>query len=342
MAKSPKLRSVGKALSAAATARKEELLAEQEHHEAEIRRRAERLRASRAAWANTRTKPKSPAVLRHPSARVIETTQRTRFTPTPMPDFGHAPPVKQTRASIARLQRKGSGLQKSMPPRKPQHQLRTAKPLGRTVPRPFPLQGVNKHEEVVESLQRRQQLAEAEERRSRMFEPVPLREEILEGPTFIPSRSDPNLLTDPVSLLPDAEQRSKRTLAYLAGQRERMEEMERRKTQAAREREDRELEDIEREWQQRRFKARPMPKSHYTPDIPPVCSMDGSRSGEREREWFTPGSQSTEEEQVTPAQNDDESVPRRPSLFEGLRKSLSPLLGALDEEKVQHNGEAQR
>lgn len=338
--KSPKLRSVGKALSAEAAARKAKLLAEQECHEAEIRRRVERLRASRASWANTRTTPKSPAVLRHRSTHVVATTQKKRFTPTPLPDFGHAPPVKQTRASIARLQRNGSGLQQKMLARPPKHRQPAAKPLGRTVPHPFPLQGVNKHEEVMESLQRRQQLDEAEARRSRMFEPVPLREEILEGPTFIPSRSDPNLLTDPVCLLPDAEQRSMRTLAYLAAQRERMEELEMRKMQAAREREDRELEDAERVWQQRRFKPRPIPKSHYKPDIPLVGSIDDS--GETERDLFTPGSQSTEEEQVTPPQDNSESVPRRPSLFEGLRKSLSPLLGAPDAEKVQANGDAQQ
>lgn len=245
----------------------------------------------------------------------------------------------------------------------------------RTTPRPFLLMGVDQHETFVERREAEKEKLVEEEKRKRTFRPVILKDEILEGPTFVPSRSAVPL-TMPVDLLPMARERKERTEAFLRRQKERMKEMERLQKLAKEGREQLELERLQKMWQEKRFKPRLVPKSHYMADIEPVGSRDGSKLAEVQRLSTIPemnddaqgletkisavvateteaafvemeappasdseASFAVEEEERANASTttevevgrntspDSQPLVRRSRIFDGLRKSLSPLLG---------------
>lgn len=343
----------------------------------EEHKREKRLKERRAVWAKTRTLPKSPALQGKKSEKVPEKKIERTFVPIKMPDFGDAPLVRPTRKSLAHAQWNkdpgGTVAERNMKERRIVPYV-----LERTTPRPFSLLGVEQHDMIVERREAEKEKRMEEEKRKRTFRPVILREDILEGPTFAPSRSAVPLTT-PVDLLPLAQERKERTEAFLRRQRERMEEMERLQKLAREEREQRELERLQKTWEERRFMPRPVPKSHYMPDIEPVGSRDGSRLAEVQRLSTVPevnGDAKEAETKTSPGAEIETNVApvaktesptaseteaslvaeteakakakafvttvpeagrntspnsqplvRRSSILDGLRKSLSPLLG---------------
>lgn len=315
--KSPKLRCVPKAPSAQIAALKD---AKARAHKAELAHQA-RLKArqqkARQNWLRGRTIPKSPAFRRQPRALPRPEPVPARFVPLPRPAFldHSAPIVRPTLASIARA---GA---KAMPPRKK----KTAKPNRafvrpkQTVPAPFPLQSVPMHNEKIVR-QRAQQLHDEElVRRKRAFQPTPFCPSILEAPQFVPQRSEIPL-TRPESLLPLAEERMRRTRAFQARQRERVEELEREGEIAKKELELREERLVQARYRQNRFRPRLVPSSHYRPQMVRQ-GYAGSEYGEDGVSEYATNSVRGEENEGFPA------VERKGSIFDGLRRSLEPLLG---------------
>lgn len=333
----------------------------------------------------------SPALQGKKQSKLPENRVEKTFVPTKMPDFGDAPLVRPTRKSMAHAQWNKEP-RVSVAERNKMERRIVPYVVEKTVPRPFSLMGVDQHEIVVERREAESGKYAEEEKRRRTFRPVILREDILEGPTFVPSRS-PVPLTTPVDLLPMAQERKERTTAYLARQRERMEEMERLQKKAREEKEQKESEQLQKLWQVKRFKPRPVPRSHYMPDIEPVGSgadsrlseiqivsavpelSDGARGTETKafpaveteakaadvtREGVFPTSEkdtcpaseteispvaeeesemtappATETEAKSKVSPDSQTLIRRSSILDGIRKSLSPLFGSPESPATQ-------
>lgn len=337
--KSPNFRTVGKPLSELAARRKAQLLADSIRQKEELERREQAVKQRRKNFAKSRTVPKSPALKGKRKIIVAEPAAKRRFVPNKMPDFGRAPLVRATTKSKAHAQVNREG--GSDAARRESYMMKKGSDAGRggrrdsvrmerTVSKPFGLQGVDRHNAVAE-LRMMQMEREAEEQnRRRTFRPVAMREEILDGPTFVP-RPKATAVTEARNLLPDASERRARTMAFQRRQQERMAEMDREEKRKQMEKEQKELEKVTRMLKETQFKPRNVPKSHYRPDIEPVggrhaTSMSvqrdgGSVSGSQE------GMEGSGAEEGTP---ESWPVVRRSSFFDEVRKSLSPLLWSPD------------
>lgn len=194
-----------------------------------------------------------------------------------------------------------------------------------TIPDPFPLQGVDRHDVQMIRLRAQQQQEEDMLRRRRNFQPTRLSTAMLDAPTFVPNRSDVPL-TRPASLLPHAEERTRRTKMFQARQQERMEELERGEEIAKREREAREEREAHEFWRQNRFQPRLVPTSHYNPQILGSIGYEGSFCGEEsELGSVQRGGQLLEDDSGFPSVED--KTVKRGNIFDNLRRSLEPLLG---------------
>ncbi|PXF43087.1 hypothetical protein BWQ96_07173 [Gracilariopsis chorda] len=213
----------------------------------------------------TKTIPKSPEVLRRKFARTpkeVSPRRRTTFKAKPVPRYltMPRPVVRPTAKSEAILH--GLASSAPMPP------VLAACKLSGTVPKPFKLASVELHEARMKKICAKRKAEQEEAERRRVLHPLALNREMLEGPTFVPCLDKKNL-TMPVDLLPWAAERRERTLAYEAAQRARIEEMEAMKEIAQRQRELAEEERLREDYERKKFRPRPVPRSHYYPDTPP-------------------------------------------------------------------------
>lgn len=265
------------------------------------------------------------------------------FVPNPVPRYltnPTQPEVKPTKKStqLEEWRRNPNRAPKERPPKK------VVEFPERTIFEPFALESIAKHEERVYQIRMRIAKEEEQDLKGRAFNPVPLQYAILDGPTFVPKRSEVPP-TAPLDLLPGVHERRERTLAFEARQRARMEEMDRNKQLAKEERDKAEEERLRKEFEMKRFKPRPVPVSHYSPDITPVETKKTlSETSRLSRSPVTaqqknPSSDSTQTEDVEPSDSDvshstciatgtpTASESKAATFFEGIRNSLSPLLG---------------
>eukprot|EP00178_Gracilaria_changii_P012604 TRINITY_DN3567_c0_g1_i1.p1 TRINITY_DN3567_c0_g1~~TRINITY_DN3567_c0_g1_i1.p1 ORF type:complete len:647 (-),score=100.18 TRINITY_DN3567_c0_g1_i1:187-2127(-) len=223
-------------------------------------------KATRLNFSNTI--PVSPEVLHRKTGRVRKLPspkKRTGFKPNPPPRYlyNHRPLVRPTAKSEAVL----LGRVRAPPaPSPPSFAQREPVP---TVSKPFNLGSVDLHDIRVQQIQARRKTEEEEDRRRRNVHPVKLHREILDGPTFVPNL-DNKVQTVPVDPVPWAAERRERTLAFEAAQRVRIAEMDAMKEQAQKMRELAEEERLREEYERKRFRPRPVPRSHYEPDTPPT------------------------------------------------------------------------
>lgn len=322
-------------------------------------------RATTLPRSLSKTLPKTPRVLRRSSGmprRPPSPPVRKGFVPTPTPTYltgGKLPEVKQTAKSMAFATRH---LPSEKPPApKPKVFTRPE----RTVPQPFELQGLSRHEEHMYEKELRQLEEQEEDCRRRRFRPVSLQKEILEGPTFVPSRSQMPL-TQAVDLLPNAEERRERTLAFEAAQKERMATMEEMARIKRMQIEHDEEERLKREFEVKRFKPRSIPASHYKPDLGHLtkkpwvspqkaegenddedcvstsevggeatveeATVEEAREEWKSSEYNATSDEESDTEEVVEHESEtpvkvEKKVSRASGLFAGLRDSLSPLLG---------------
>ncbi|KAI0563924.1 hypothetical protein FGB62_32g140 [Gracilaria domingensis] len=223
------------------------------------------LKAIRLSFS--KTIPVSPEVLHRTTGRIrkIPSPKKSKsFKPNPTPRYLHKPRPTVRSTAKSEAVRQGPVQPAPVPPPTPFFE---CKPVP-TISKPFNLGSVELHEIRVKQIQARRKLEEEEDQRRRLVRPVKLHREILEGPTFVPNL-DNKVLTVPVDPLPWAERRE-RTLAFEAAQRVRIEEMYVMKEQAQKMRELAEEEKLREEYERNKFRARPVPRSHYKPDTPPT------------------------------------------------------------------------
>lgn len=217
------------------------------------------------------------------------------FVPNPRPAYLDGgidlPDIKLTVKAADALALRGEGGcrngygygRRANAPHPPTHQ---RPPPGCTVPRPFALHSVEQHEMSQARLEARSKLEAEEDRQRRQFRATQLNDAILRGATFKVVPGEPQY-TDPVDLLPHAQERSERTLAFEARQRERVEQMERVREMNAQLRKEQDEEDIRKEYEATRFRANKVPDSHYRPHRlgrAASSSSFGLRSGSSSRE----------------------------------------------------------
>lgn len=271
------------------------------------------------------TTPKSPVFRSKGPVRrpVSENESPNRcFVPNPLPDFlkrgDVLPDIKlnaKTMAAMARRNNPDAGRRQEV---RPQPLRVNMQP---TVPEPFELRGVEKHEVYQQTAEQRRAQELEEERVRRQFEATALDEKILDGPTFVPElRGEP--LTHPVDLLPHSKQRSERTLAFEQAQRDRLEEQARLAALEAKRREEEADIQFKQEQEERKFKPKPIPKSHYVPDMIPrapsvrTASVQNSQSSR----LYTPSTTSTTD---TSSVQDDSAVASATVSTKGIAVSVA-------------------
>lgn len=312
---------------------------------------------------HTPTIPKTPKVLKRPT-RSYRTSEPAvempkTFVPNPTPIFLNTDKHPEVKTTLKTMQHLESRLHPERFEKHEKKRIGTHKKLAPTIPKPFDLGSVIKHDEHVDRIHHRHALDDEEDRRRREFEPVHLEEAILHGPTFVPSRT-PVSLTEAVALLPFAQERSERTLAFEARQKERMERKEEHRLIAKKMREEREVLKFREQLRENGFKARPVPLSHYHPKL-----FGNEGIGENHVDIIEPDEEIEEEakdettdhedlenheehqneeeekdvnEEEEKDVNEEEGVveevaptpqvgKRRVGILEGIRNSLSPLLG---------------
>lgn len=212
----------------------------------------------------TKTIPKSPEVLHRKLARTRKGSprRRTSFKAKPVPRYltMPRPVVRPTAKSEAILHGPTSSA--------PVPTALAVCNMSPTVPEPFKLASVELHEARMMKIHSKRKAEQEEAEKRRVLHPTPLNRKMLEGPMFVPCLDKKNL-TDPVDLLPWAAERRERTLAYEAAQRARVEEMEAMKEIVRKQRELAEEEKMREDYERKRFRPRPVPRSHYFPDTPP-------------------------------------------------------------------------
>ncbi|CAN8071357.1 unnamed protein product [Agarophyton chilense] len=214
----------------------------------------------------SKTIPVSPEVLHRNTGRIrkIPSPKKSRsFKPNPSSRYLNRPcpvvrpTVKSKAAPIGRAQTVPVCSPPSFEMSKPE----------RTASKPFKLGSVELHGLRMKQIQARRKMEEEEDRRRRIIHPIELHHEILRGPTFVPNLEN-KVLTVPFDPVPWVERRE-RTLAFEATQRERIKEMDAMKEQAEKMREIAQEERLREEYERKRFRPRPIPRSHYKPDTPP-------------------------------------------------------------------------
>lgn len=228
--------------------------------------------ANKRKWNTNCTNNKASEVVRRTSFRPVKMDSGKRmggYNPTASRRYvgGARPSVHVTakRGHVIEQQRQGMDTCRRM------HggvRSRPAYEKKLTTPEPFRLASVELHERRMESIRERWKQEQEQEKRRRIIRPVTLRREILLGPTFVPQVGRKKA-TKVQGLLPNASKRRERTLAYEAQQRERVEEMERMKAMAQRQRLLTEEERKRDEYERSKFRPRAVPKSHYKPHTPP-------------------------------------------------------------------------
>lgn len=327
--KSPAFR--GRMISVSMAQRRAELLAEEVKKREAEKEKERKLKERRDRWVNNRTIPKSPKIVKVGNKPVLDEPKNKSFVARPMPKF-RAVEVKQTQKSQAHAKVNKEGGAVKIVRNNAKVDASTRREMRMTIATPFELQSLQQHELQVARMQLEKQRLEEEEERRRVFRPVELKEEILDGPTFVPGRSSMPL-TQPKDLLPHIHERKARTAAFMRRQRERMEEMDRLKEIAQMRRDESELEEAIRYREEHKFKPRPIPKSHYEPEVGSASSRWSPSFGDIIAGDTLQGSGNSNENVdgiVTVGDDSPESAPfyRRSGILDGIRKSLSPLLGS--------------
>lgn len=225
------------------------------------------------------TVPKSPVFRsKGPSSRpyVSENEAPRPFVPTPLPAFlvrrDTLPHIKLNLKTRAAMDARSNPRPRQSAPALPTPRIN----LEPTIPKPFELASLTKHEHYVQSIEAREAALEDAARRRRSFVARQVNPAIFTGPTFIPSRSSVPL-TKPVDLLPFASERSERTREFERRQRERIAQKERDDEMNRQLREEEEMLKVKLEMVKNQFKARPVPRSHYAPHQ--ISTRSSERSG---------------------------------------------------------------
>lgn len=223
----------------------------------------------RSRGAGARTSLHAPTPLEQQHQLEKELQQRV-FTPNPLPAYliqaNVLPDIRLNAKTVAAMERRANPSAGAAGPR-PQ-----SPPKPPTVPQPFDLRGVDMHAQYQAQLDAERAKIDEEQRKQRIFHARKLNDAILDGPTFVPIKSD-TPLTQPRDLLPCANERSERTLAYEARQRARIEMEQRFKAEAEMEREKALAEQVAIDYEETKFKPRPVPKSTYQPDLQPTVPI---------------------------------------------------------------------
>lgn len=221
------------------------------------------------------TVPKSPHFRSRGPTRALDDKRNrpprsSTFIPTPLPSYlierDVLPDIKLNAKTVAAMEYRANPQPKQR--YQPNPSSVSQEPFSPTVPEPFDLKGLDKHAQHMVQIEMRKRQEEEGDKERRNFHAKKLNEAILDGPTFVPSRSDVPL-TQPLDLLPFAEERSQRTKAYEQVQKERMEQAKIDKAAADRMRAEAEAETIRKEYEEKKFKPRAIPKTTYEPHMKP-------------------------------------------------------------------------
>lgn len=213
--------------------------------------------------------------------------QKRVFTPNPLPAYliqaNVLPDIRLNVKTVAAMERRANPSVGAAAPR-PQ-----SPPKPPTVPQPFELRGVDKHAQYWTQLDAERAKLDEQQRKQRIFQARKVNDAILDGPTFVPTKSD-TPLTQPRDLLPCADERSQRTLAFEARQRERIEMEQHYKLEAKREREAALVEQAAMVYEQTKFKPRAVPKSTYQPDLQPTVPIKAVHKEQQHEQQEVPSS----------------------------------------------------
>jgi Targeting protein for Xklp2 (TPX2) domain len=146
---------------------------------------------------------------------------------------------------------------------------------GRTVPRPFRLKSVELHDAAMAKFEQQVKRESALLEQKRRYQAVPLREDMLKGPTFEPKFAP----QDQIVTVPEedfccrSDMRALSRAEFEERTRARVEEDERAKREAAAAREELFEQQLAAKYQVQRFRARPVPTFHLSaatlPRLPP-------------------------------------------------------------------------